>query len=635
MVRREQYQEGETLIRDAEEEEEEVELDSEDGAQSQMELQVPDTNGHFSQVVEMPSPMHSQARAHCYLVTASLMASLGGVLFGYDIGIISGAILQLRDVFCLSCLDQELVISAMLIGAVVGSLVGGYLIDFYGRRVTIIINAGIFLIGAFVLALAPNFPIVVVGRLLVGFAVSVSATGECIYISEIAPANRRGLLVSLNELGITLGLLLAYLCNFIFISMPNGWRWMFVLSAVPALIQGVGMFFLPASPRFLMLNKREKEAEQVLQALRGTNRVSRELSGIKVSIAAEKNQGCLNLCGSEDGMRGRMLVGVGLVFFQQFTGQPNVLYYAPTIFMEIGYHSDSAATLATVGLGLVKVLMTVVALIIVDKVGRRKLLFAGTIMMGISIFTLGIVCHFEASEAPQKVCVDHTNCHSPISHSHQFMLSTISTANTSSHNTSRYTNVTLHENGTAGSVMSIPLKPVTKVIPGVLANDSDISLNVTSGDKLKDTNTTSHGVFRKAAGFVALMCYVAAYGFSFGPVTWLVLSEIFPAAIKGRAIAVATVFNWGTNLIVTFTFLDVMNALGVTWTFTAFSIVCALAVIFIFSFVPETKNRTLEQVSADMRDKSLLKRMKINCSCCFSCQRSHSNYKMVQSETLT
>ncbi|XP_045160564.2 solute carrier family 2, facilitated glucose transporter member 10-like isoform X2 [Mercenaria mercenaria] len=589
--------------------------DSDDGAgEFQMELSE-QRNGSFGNGPASPTETQpSKGWAWFYVISASIMASLGGVLFGYDMGIISGAILQLRDVFCLSCLDQELVISAMLMGAVVGSLVGGFLIDHCGRRLTIIANSVVFLVGALILGFSPNFAILVVGRLLVGFAVSVSATGECIYISEIAPAKRRGLLVSLNELGITLGLLLAYLCNFLFISISGGWRWMFGLSAVPAVVQGIGMFFLPMSPRFLMLKKKEDDAMKVLKKLRGTNKVDSEISGIRVSIASEKNKSCTDVCGSEDGMRGRMFIGIGLVFFQQFTGQPNVLYYAPTIFEEIGFHSNSAATLATVGLGIVKVVMTIIALICVDKFGRRKLLYVGATVMGISIFTLGIVCHFESASLPNKACVDHSHCQSATEHTHAFATKIPDLSNSEHKDIISTTLKAISkrdsENNASGNDVSSLYNESTNVPlldQNTQKNHSDngfdnLGINNHSASNItKGDNSNHSSLFQRIAGFAALMCYVAAYGFSFGPVTWLVLSEIFPAAVKGRAIAIATVFNWGTNLIVTFTFLDVMNALGVTWTFTVFGVICAFSVMFIYSFVPETKNSTLEQVSAEMK----------------------------------
>lgn len=633
----EAYKEGETLINlhgDT--------VDSDDRCGEFPMEHSEDQLDHIAVSTYPSASVPSQGWANCYLSTTAIMASLGGILFGYDIGIISGAILQIQDVFCLTCLDQEFVVSSMLIGAVLGSIIGGFFIDGFGRRHTIMMNDVIFLIGAIALGVASNFAVLVVGRLLVGFAVSVSAMAECIYISEIAPANRRGLFVSLNELGITLGLLLAYFCNFLFIDMPNGWRWMFGLSAIPAITQGIGMVFLPNSPRFLMLKKNETGAKLVLKKLRGTNKVDKEISGIRVSIASERNQGCLHLCGSENGMRGRMLVAIGLVIFQQFTGQPNVLYYAPTIFEVIGFQSNSAATLATVGLGTVKVVMTVVALLCVDKFGRRKLLFIGSLLMGISIFTLGLVCHFDGVSSRSITCTNNSHCHSTIITTSY--LSPVNQYNFLTQNITQFRKLSTISSLTEDNNYSSDITEFANSTPGVQNVDAytpNVVIGENSTEKLEKGNHLSHNVkWRQIIGFLSLMCYVAAYGFSFGPVTWLVLSEIFPAAVKGRAIALATVFNWGTNLIVTFTFLDIMNALGVTWTFTLFAVICGFSVLFIYSFVPETKDKTLEQVSAIMKNKSPLEQMKSNWSqlpCCAALRKPSDVdciYSRVQSDTV-
>lgn len=549
-----------------------------------------------------------------YVVFASIMASLGGVLFGYDIGIISGAVLQLRDEFCLSCSFQEMVISAMLMGAIAGSLIGGFLIDKYGRRLTIIVNTVVFLLGAVVLGLSPNYPSLIIGRLLLGFAVSLSATGECIYISEIAPPKKRGQLVSLNELGITLGLLLAYLVNYLFINVTEGWRYMFGLSAIPAAIQGVGMFFLPKSPRFLALTGKDAEAEEVLLKLRDGRKmqVHRELEKIKSSLSNEKEHSGLGLLSSSDNMRGRMFIGAGLVFFQQCTGQPNVLYYAPTIFEGIGFESDSAATLATVGLGCVKVVMTVITLCCVDKWGRRRFLLTGATLMGVSLLLLGIISHLNDHVYGSNPCQESVQC------------------------TQAATDLTNN--------FTIPYSTTPQVF---IANES---YTLSEADWLSyymDNYTATppeephvhiHGsTLGKIAAFTSLMLYVAAFGFSFGPVSWLILSEIFPASVRGRAISLATVLNWGTNLVVSLTFLDIIENIGVSWTFVMFSVVCAVSVIFIFFAVPETRGKSLEQISKELNNRSLKSGIHAYCKrlhCCDPLTGSPiklPNYHRVQS----
>ncbi|XP_060062554.1 solute carrier family 2, facilitated glucose transporter member 10-like [Ylistrum balloti] len=542
------------------------------------------------------SPIHSAQPSkvsgfspNCYLGLAAVMASLGGILFGYDIGIISGAVLQLQDQFCLSCFQRELVVSIMLVGAMMGSLFGGFVIDKYGRRQTIILNAVVFLVGAFILAVSSSYPLLV-STGVVSIYISVSATGECVYISEIAPAKKRGVLVSLNELGITLGLLLAYLVNYFFIQVNNGWRYMFGLSAIPAVIQGVGMMFLPKSPRFYMLKRQEAKAQEVLMKLRRGD-VEKEMNAMKISIAGEMNQTCCSLCSSVDNMRGRMMIGAGLVFFQQFTGQPNVLYYAPTIFEAVGFGSHSAATLATVGLGVIKVVMTVIALLCVDKWGRRKFLLTGAVLMGTAILCLGLVTHLQNHTLNKKTCSESEVCvPSTDNHQHQVFL----------YNQS---------NSFTGANLTNPS----------IANQSNSTDHtpLVHGDKAG-----------RVVAFIALMTFVAAYAIGFGPVTWLVLSEIFPASVKGRAIGITTVLNWGTNMVVSSVFLNVIDKLGVSLTFFVFCFICALSTGFIFLFVPETKGRSLEQISSDLTKGSLLSTVRVRLGTLWCCKSLKTEIKL-------
>ncbi|XP_064605686.1 solute carrier family 2, facilitated glucose transporter member 12-like isoform X2 [Liolophura sinensis] len=535
-----------------------------------------------------------------YVVLSSVAAAIGGLLFGYDVGIVSGAILQLRrpDVFNLSCLLQELVVSSMLLGAVLGSLCGGFMVDRFGRKVTIIFNAVVFILGAITLAAAPNYSLLIVGRVIVGFGVSVSAIGECIYISEIAPPTKRGLLVSLNELGITLGVLLAYLVNYIFIDRNDGWRYMFGLSIIPAAVQGVAMLCLPKSPRYLMLAQKEAEAEKILQKIRRKQDVSIELTTIRLSILSEKNRTLCELFGKKFNMRGRMLIGAGLVFFQQATGQPNVLYYAPTIFKAVGFHSDTAATLATVGVGAVKVIATVISLMLVDKVGRRKLLVTGASVMALATLTLGVLTDIDPDTAMLNPCRD---------------LNTSASDNTTSLHLTQPYNLTHPLTG--GSWPSPHSSYLDLSTTGLTPHSSsDLSLwsevinssfaNSTSPNLHPNPTPSEMPMAARYASLAALMLFCGAYGLSFGPVTWLVLSEIYPAAVKGRAIALATVLNWGTNLVVSLTFLNLMDLLSVGGTFLMYSGICCASVLFILIFLLETKGRSLEQISEDMKNSS-------------------------------
>jgi len=508
-----------------------------------------------------------------YLIMAACMAALGGVLFGYDIGIVSGAILQLRAEYQLNCTKQEMVVSSMLMGAVLASLTGGFIVDFIGRRMAIIINSVIFVVGAIILACAPSFAVLVVGRFVVGFGVSLSAIAECIYISEIAPAKRRGLLVSFNEVGICIGILLAYSVNVLFIDLPHGWRYMFGLSGIPAFIQGVGMFFLPQSPRWLIVNGQDEKACRMIQKLRWSGDPYEELTKIKAGLKVEYRYKFTDLISHMDNMRSRMIVGGGVVFLQQFTGQPTIVFYASTIFQALGFQTGEKATLASLGIGIAKLVATVISLSTVDKGGRRRFLLIGVSIMTVSILTLGIIAHYTSLGQPARKC--HFNSTTPQQFSNLPSTPTLPYASTTEIPVSSFTNTT--------NIYST-LFP-TKSTGG--------SLNTTKSKP----NLASKGL--RYFTLSALVLFVGAYSFSFGPVSWLLLSEIFPAGIKGRAFSIATVLNWGTNLVVSLTFLDMLSTFGTSWTFIFYTIICILAVIFIYKYVPETKNRTLEQISAE------------------------------------
>lgn len=224
----------------------------------------------------------------------------------------------------------------------------------------IIVNALVFAIGALLLAFSQTYNWLLVGRFIVGFAVALSAVSECIYISEISNPQNRGMLVSLNEVAITIGFLLAYIVGLIFIGRPEGWRYMFGLSALPATGQLFGMIRLPNSPHFLVLKHRDEEAEAVVKHLRqlnSNNEVRQELTHIRLSLEDGRSQSCWTLCSNADGLRAAMFIAFGLVMGQQFTGQPNVLNYASTIFQQVGFcgRDPVTATFPTVGLGIVKV----------------------------------------------------------------------------------------------------------------------------------------------------------------------------------------------------------------------------------------------------------------------------------------
>jgi SP family galactose:H+ symporter-like MFS transporter len=321
-----------------------------------------------------------------FVYVAAAISALGGLLFGYDTGVISGAILFIKQDFSLSSTLEEVVVSAVLIGAVIGAILGGPMADRLGRRKSLLLSASVFALGAIGTGLSPSVGVLIAGRIIVGCAIGAASFIAPMYISEVSPHKIRGRLVALNQIALTSGIVIAYLVDYA-LSNVQGWRWMLSLAAIPAVVLGVGMTFMPSSPRWLITQNQDKKAEDVLGRIRSKDEIGRELKEIRISLRKQtKDWTALK----SPLIRSALVVGIGLAIFQQVTGINTVIYYAPTIFQFAGFKSASAAILATVGVGLINVLMTVVASQLLDRVGRRPLLLVGMIGMVISLVVLGI-----------------------------------------------------------------------------------------------------------------------------------------------------------------------------------------------------------------------------------------------------
>ena len=331
----------------------------------------------------------------------AVTAALCGLLFGYDTGVISGALLFLKKDFGLSALSQGLVTGAVLAGAMPGSGFSGWLADRFGRRRLVIAVSALFFCASIVTALASNVVWLIGGRILVGLAIGVCSYIGPLYISEIAPAERRGALVSLNQLLITVGILISYLVDYL-LAGGEHWRWMFGVAAFPAVVLGAGMLTLPESPRWLVLQGHYETARQVLLRVRsGEDEVDEELTTVEsVTIEGEPPEagiGWRQLLAPR--YRAALVLGISLAVFQQVTGINTIIYYAPTIFQLAGFGSAAQSILATAGVGAVNVLMTVVSLKLLDRLGRRPLLLGGIAGMIASLGILGFVFRL-GSESP-------------------------------------------------------------------------------------------------------------------------------------------------------------------------------------------------------------------------------------------
>jgi sugar porter (SP) family MFS transporter len=363
----------------------------------------------------------------------------------------------------------------------------------------LIATAVIFAAGAILCAAAPSAMILAVGRIIVGFGIGLSSSGVPVYISEVAPADARGWQVSLFQLAITVGILLAYLVDYAFAGI-QGWRWMFGVAIVPAAIFGAGMIFLPESPRWLLRRGERENARAMLARIRGTSDVADELREIEESVTKAPESGRFSDLMAAS-LRPALFVGIGLAIFQQVTGINTVIYYAPLIIQTAGISSNSGAILATAGIGAVNVLMTIFSMWLIDRKGRRPLLLSGIAGMAVTLGLLGYVFRV----------------------SHQ-----------------------------------------------------------------------STGMAWLAV--ISMMAYVGSFAISLGPIFWLLISEIYPLKIRNSAEGVAATFNWGSNLLITLTFLTLVDKLGPSLTFWVYGLCAIGAGVFSYYFVPETKGRTLEQI---------------------------------------
>jgi sugar porter (SP) family MFS transporter len=437
------------------------------------------------------------------VVWTAAITALGGLLFGYDTGVVSGALLFLHTSFGnVTSFDKELVTGLLLVGAAVGAFGSGRLSDVIGRRPVILITAVVFVLGVLGAAFSPTLWFLIVMRFVIGLAVGSASMAVPLYISEVAPPRVRGALVSFNQLALTSGILIAFLVDYVLSSSGN-WRLMFGLAAIPAALLFVGMLTQAESPVWLVTHGRMADARRVLTRVRSADHdIEGEIEGIH-SLSTDKVSYRELL---QPGVRKLVVIGVMLAVFQQITGINTVIYYAPTMLHQAGL-GNSASLLANVGNGIVNVGMTLVAIRLIDRVGRRVLLLSGTVGMAISLIVVAIT----------------------------FALG----------------------GATLGHTAAI-------------------------------------------VAVVSLAVYTGSFAIGLGPVFWLLISEIYPARIRGKSMSIATMANWGANFVVAVSFLTLLNAISNAGTFLLMGFLSLVAVAYFWRNVPETEGLTLEEIEREM-----------------------------------
>ncbi len=445
----------------------------------------------------MPSEKIKE-RCSAFLLFAAAMASLGGFLFGYHTGVISGALAFLTSSFQLTIADQAMVVSIVLIGGLIGALAGGPIADKIGRKRAIAATAILFIIGAAMIALSKSYSMVLFGRIVSGVGVGMISVAGPLYLSEISPPHFRGAFVAGFQLAVTLGILISFLMNYLYASAGD-WRWMFAIGIFPALFQIFTLFFLPETPAWYFKNGLEKEGMNALERLRKDKQWTSQIAGMKSAASQHKHGNWKALFSPQ--LRFVMVIGLALSIFQQVTGINTVIFYAPKIFQTAGIASATGAILATLGIGIINVIATFFSVWLLDKAGRRILLLVGIGGMALCLGLLSVAYFLGTSQ-----------------------IATIS--------------------------------------------------------------------------FISLIGYVAFFAIGLGPVTWVVLSEIYPLKVRGKAMTVALFGNWLFNYLVSLTFLNFIGKMGPEGTFLLYALISVLALWFTYRYIPETKGKSLEEIES-------------------------------------
>jgi sugar porter (SP) family MFS transporter len=450
-----------------------------------------------------------------WLLVVLVVVLLSGGLFGYDQGVISGALSGIRAQFSLSPLIIEVVTSGVTLGALFGALAAGELADRLGRKSAVLIAAAMFIAGALVQGLAPDTIVLVFGRLIIGAGVGVAAVAAPLYAAELAPAAMRGRFVSMYQLAITLGIFIAYLVDGALShnDRTDTWRLMLGAAVVPGALLFAVAVFAPLSPRWLMMKGRRDAAAKELLKIQPGSDTAPPLDAIAAALHEEEHKASWAEVFHRKWRR-PLLIAVGLAVFQQITGINAIIYYADQIFASAGFVTQSSQTTVTTwAIGGTNVLATLIAIAFVDRVGRRRLLLAGLFGMAVSLIAVGAAFLF----------------------------------------------ITAPKQG------AMPLVNAAPSVAGIVT-------------------------------LCALVGFIICFAFSMGPVVWTVINEVFPAHIRGRAVAVATAVNWGSAYLVSQFFLTVIGAIGNSMTFWLFAACCVVSWIWIYLRVPETKGQSLEDI---------------------------------------
>lgn len=491
---------------------------------------------------------------------------------GFDASVISGVVKFIEPEFNLTKIQLGWAVASLSLTATFAMITAGPLSDRFGRKVILKIAAALFFVSAIASAFAPSFLMLVMARMLGGLGVGAALIIAPMYIAEIGPAKYRGRMVSLNQLNIVLGISVAFFTNYLILQAANSdadwvqtlgvaqwnWRWMLGIEAIPALVYFICLSIVPESPRWLMMKGRAQEATVILKRALGEQSAAQEIQQINKSISVEHNQAkgaFMDLL--KPSMRLVMIVGISIAILQQITGINAVFFYAPMIFEQTGLGTD-ASFLQAILVGITNVVFTLIAIALIDKIGRKSLLIAG--VSGI------IVCMFSLA--------------------YQFNAATY----------------TLTAQALSSLSSDIDMQALQSILGATFNSDlafksaiTDL-LGATQAGQFESTLVSAAIQMNGTMILVSILGFVACFAVSLGPVMWVLFSELFPNRIRGIAISFVGLINSGVSFLVQLIFPWELANLGATFTFAIYGGFAFIGLLIILKFLPETKGKTLEEL---------------------------------------